>query len=315
MTKAPDRQSGERPWCLVMALWGDKYGAAHVNELAGEARRQAPGLTKIVLLTDRHRPDVAPMVSQAAFPDYFQRPEFFQDGYRIKLSIFSRLVLPADMPCLFVDLDTIVLGDLGRIAALVSGPTDCFMMPPTGLGFGRLRRITDRIRPGMNYPTGNSSLVAFHSGAEPNLAETFQRMHAAGTDVDARYMLIDDRFISWFARDNLRAIPNDLAVMFRREFLSRSLTWLWLRGRLPAVRRRREGLVAITLNGAAFSADSMADMAEGTLIREAKGRKGYWSESWIGPSWQKIIASCRRVVAARQTAGAASPEVAPESRR
>lgn len=284
-------------WCLVMAVWGSKYGAGYVNELAAQARRLSPGLERIVLLTDRPRPDVDPAVTQVPFPDYFNRPDFFRGGLRAKLAVFSAALLPPDRRCVFLDLDTIVLGDVGRIAALVQAPDDLFMLPPAGLGFGRLRALADRLGGGRKFPIGNSSVLAWHSSARPNLAETFQRLHAEGTEVNARHMQIDDAFISWFGRGRVRGVPNTLAVMFRREFLSRSPALLALRARLPAVRRRRAGLAVVTLNGLVAKPENLAALPEGAPLVDEKGRRGRWSGALIGPARDRIADSCRWIVA------------------
>ncbi len=289
----------QRDWCMVLAVWGEKYGTAHVNELAASAKRHSSGLAKVVLLTDRIRPGTDPQISQTLFPDYFHRHDFFAGAYRAKLAMFSTAVLPPNMRCVYVDLDTVVIGDLGKIADLVESPSDYFMMPPAGLGFGRARKLVDWLGGGSSFPVGNSSLVAFHSAAEPNLSDTFQAMHAEGTDIGSRYMLIDDVFISWFARKNLAGIPRSLAVMFRREFLSRSLFLLRIKALLPWVVRRRAGLAAITLNGNAYKPESLIALEDGAIINDSKGRKGYWSDRFIGPARTQIITSCRQILLAK----------------
>jgi hypothetical protein len=288
--------SPDGTWCLILAIWGRKYGSPHVNALARQARALSPGLSEIVLFTDHIREGIDPGIRQTLFPPYFHRPEFFGGAYRAKLAVFSRHLLPPGRRCLFVDLDTIVLGDLGRIAALVVESEDCFMMPPAGLGFGPMRKLTDRLRPGMHFPVGNSSLVAFHSDAKANIAEAFEQLHAAGVNVDSRHMIIDDVFISWFARNRIKGIPKHLAVSFRREFMARSRVFLLLRKALPSRRKRREGLVAVTLNGMAAKPENLVTLAEGSLIRDSHGRVGIWSDVVMGPARQRIIAGCRQIV-------------------
>ena len=284
-------------WCMVLAIWGNRYGPAHVNELARQARAHSSTLAEVVLFTDRQRDGIDSNVRQIRFPDYFHRPDFFAGAYRAKLAVFSRDLLPRGRVCLFVDLDTVVSGDLGQIAALVRGTEDCLMMPPAGLGFSVLRRPTDWLNG--RYPIGNSSLVAFHSDARHNMAEAFKRLHSSGIDVDKPHMLIDDTFISWFHRGRIRGIPKTLAVSFRREFLARARAILWLRRLRPGRFQRRTGVVAVTLNGLAVKPEQLANLADGSVIHAENGRIGYWSDPFMGPIRQKIIASCRRVILAR----------------
>jgi hypothetical protein len=284
------------PWCLVLAIWGEKYNEHHVNELARQARANSFGLAEIVLFTDRLRDGIDADVRQTLFPAYFHRPDFFAGAYRAKLAVFSRDLLPRGRPCVFVDLDTVVTGDLGRIAALIDETERCLMMPPAGLGFGALRRTVDWPRKG-KFPVGNSSLVAFHSDARHNIAEAFQRLHASSVDVDQIHMRVDDVFISWFHRGRIGAIPNQLAVSFRREFMARARFILWLRKLMPGRTRRRAGLVAVTLNGMASKPEQLVSLRNGSVMRGESGRIGYWSDSYIGPIRQKIISSARRLLA------------------
>jgi len=202
-------------------MWGDAYPDASVNVMIDAARRLSPGLTTVVLFTDRPRVNIDSFVTQRPFPPFFDRPDFFGHGYRVKISVFSGNNLPPDVPCVYLDLDTMVTGDLGRIAALVKHTGDVFMLPPGNLiGFGPLRRGIHRWTKGRHFATGNSSVMAFHSSAAPNLAEMFEACYQRGES--GPHMAIDDVFISWAAQPVLQAIPASLGVSFRREFLARS---------------------------------------------------------------------------------------------
>jgi hypothetical protein len=295
MTSAGAQAATADAWCLVLALWGDRYGARHVNEIAACAARHSAGLTRIVLVTDRPRDGIDPRVTQRPFPPPFDRPEFFGPGYRAKLAVFSPEVVPPGMPCVFLDLDSVVLGDLGRLAVLVRTPDDILMLPPAGLGFGMGRQLVDRIRGGRTFPVGNSSVLAFHSDANPNLAEDYARHYAAGSLPEGLRLHIDDVVISWFGRGHIRPVPTHLAVMFRREFLSRVPPFLRLHALLPWVRRRREGLVAVTLNGVAVKPEVLAALEDGATVADGRGRTGQWSHAQMGTVRDRLADSCRRL--------------------
>jgi hypothetical protein len=285
-------------WCLVLALWGDVYSDQYVNVIVRSVLNHSPGCSGIVLFTDRIRPAVDDRVEQKLFPAFFNRAEFFRPGFIVKLSVFDRQSLPPDTRCVYLDLDTVVCGDLGRVAALVQGPDDWFMLPPGGAaGFGLVRHLIFRLTKGRHLAIGNSSIMAYHSGAEPNLCEAFQRLFEAG-DGDAERLKVDDLFISWFAQARLRGIPSSLCVMFRREFLSRSAFVLWCRSVLPFVRRRREGIVAITLNGENHKPALFLACADGARINGSRGRFGYWSHACLGTAKARIEEFCRSVEAA-----------------
>lgn len=282
-------------WCLVLASWGQKYSDDYVNVLVRSALSWSAGCERVVLITDRIRSKVDPVVVQHQIPEFFSQPEFFRNGYVVKLSMFHRPFLPDNMPCIFLDLDTVVVGDLGRIADLVRDKNDYFMLPPGNLvGFGILRRAIWRISGGRWFATGNSSIVAFHSEAQPNLAEKFQALFESGVRTP-KVMTIDDVFISWAAQATLKKIPISLGVMFRREFLSRSRLVLELKRRLSSVMRRRRGIVAVTFNGAQYKPDALLRLADGEKIFDSKGRFGYWSVGYLGDVKAKILSFCALV--------------------
>ncbi len=284
-------------WCLVLVLWGDAYSVAHVNALAGAALTLSTGCAEVVLLTDRPRPGLDIRVRAVPIPEFFDRPEFRRGGYVIKLSLFSRSVLPPDMPCVYLDLDTAVTGDLGRIAALVQDRNDIFMLPPGNLiGFGRLRRARFRLTRGRRMAVGNSSILAFHSAAEPNLADTFQRLYETGSG-PAQVMNNDDRFISWFGWNRIAGVPSRLGVMFRREVLTRGRILGWLRNRAPWVRARRASIAAVTFNGAEHKPERLAALPDGALLSDKRGRSGRWSRAEIGPLKDRLACHCAAVVA------------------
>ncbi|MDZ4134494.1 MAG: hypothetical protein U1D06_02715 [Paracoccaceae bacterium] len=185
---------------------------------------------------------------------------------------------------------------MGKIANLVKKPNDYFMLPPGGyLGFGPVRRLAYRLSGGKRFGTGNSSLVAFSSAATPNLCDRFMALYDDPSLRDEKYMRVDDVFLSWFAQSTLAAIPTSLGVMFRREFLSRSLIFLWLKSRLPWLRRRRHNLVAVTLNGVDYKPEVLLKLPAGSIIHDSKGRRGTWSDDNFGPARKNILEYCLKI--------------------
>jgi hypothetical protein len=284
-------------FALVLAIWGTRYGAPHVNGVVEAAFRFSPALDEVVLLTDRPRDGIDRRVIQRRFPSPFDEAEFFEFGYRAKLAAFSAVNAEPGKPCVFLDLDTIVIGDLGDIAGLVRRTDDLFMLPPAGLGFSRLRRRIDRIRPGLHFPVGNSSVVAFHSAANPNLATRYSQLRADGQLTEGWSAQIDDILISWFGRDRVLGIPTASAVMLRREFLSRVPFLPALKAALPWVRRRRAHIAAVTMNGVAIKPESLALLPKGAPLADGKGRKGRWNPACFGALWHPLEEACKRIVA------------------
>lgn len=285
----------DRFW-LILVAWGDRYGVEYINHLAKTTLKLSKMCDRVVLITDRERPGVDPRVVQETFPEGFRRPELFKGGYPAKLALFTCPGAPSDMRCVYVDLDTIMVGDIGRIAADLRQPNEFLMLKAGSVGFNALSRLVNRLSQGERYSTGNSSVLAFTAGEGRRLAERFLASHSDIATHSAKHMKVDDAFISWFAAQDLRAIRTDHAVMFRREFLSRVPGLARLKGRLPWVRRRRQNLVAITFNGAEYKPSVILELSEGDPIYDRKGRKGYWSQADMGPLQDKIVAYCEQIV-------------------
>lgn len=277
----------EKSWCLVLVLWGDKYAAAHINAIVENAFRHSTSCAQVILMTDRQREGLDDRVRQVLIAADFDRPEFKQN-YTIKLSLFDPRALPSGMPCVYLDLDTVVIGDLGRVAGLVQRRDDLFMLPPGGvIGFGALRRLIFKLTRGQHMATGNSSILAFHSAMQPNLAMEFLRLKASGGP-PPKVFQNDDLFISWFGQKQLQPLPTSLGVMFRREFLNRSRWYGWIRNRLPWVQHRRESIVAVTFNGVEHKLEKLLQLPDGTMHQDSKGRFGYLSRSEMGSIKDRI---------------------------
>jgi hypothetical protein len=292
----PDRAGvTAQPFALVLAIWGTRYGAANVNGIVSGAFQHSPNLDEVVLLTDRPRVGLDPRIRQLPFFPPYNEAEFIGHGYRAKLAVFAAVAAQPGKPSVFLDLDTIVVGDLGRIARLVTGPNDLFMLPPAGLRFSPLRRWLDRVRGGDSYPVGNSSVLAFHSAAEPNLARLYAKLHRDGKLEGGWSNVIDDHLISWFGRGRVRAVPTDAAVMLRREFLSRLPLWPALKASLPQVRKRRSLLSAVTMNGVQMKPETLAGLAEGAWVSDGRGRHGRWDVRTFGVLWQPLREACRNI--------------------
>jgi hypothetical protein len=275
-------------WCLILVLWGDKYTSGHVNQMVANVHRLSSTCVGATLMTDRIREGLDDRVKQVLISDEFNRTEL-KANYTIKLSLFDSRILADDLRCVYLDLDTVVTGDLAQIAVLVRERNDLFMLPPGSLlGFGWIRRLIFRITHGRRMAKGNSSILTFRSDMQPNLAKEFQRLKALG-DVNPVVLANDDLFISWFGQARLKSVPTALGVMFRREFLTRFRWFGWIKNRLPWVRQRRDRIVAVTFNGLEHKLENLLQRPDGCLHLDSKGRFGYWSRAEMGPIKDKIL--------------------------
>ena len=222
-------------------------------------------------------------------------PDFFRLGYRVKISVFDRAVLPPNSVCVYLDLDTMVVGDVGKIANLIKQPSDVYMLPPGSvISFSPIRRILFKLTGGKHFATGNSSVLAYHSESKNNISDIFKQ-HFNAQDT-GRYMNIDDVFISWAGQPFLRGMPTNLAVSFRREFLSHLMPLLLLKKISPLRQARHNGLVAVTFNGTSYKPHELLKLSDGERIQDSKGRFGFWSDAYIGPLRHKILDYCQKIV-------------------
>jgi hypothetical protein len=209
--------------------------------------------------------------------------------------VFDREVLPPNSVCVYFDLDTMVVGDVGKIADLIKHPSDIYMLPPASvIAFSSIRRKLFKLTGGNHFATGNSSVLAYHSESQNNISDLFKR-HFNAQD-KGRYMNIDDVFISWAGQLFLRGMPVNLAVSFRREFLSHLMPLLFLKKISPFRRARHKKLVAVTFNGTSYKPHELLKLTDGEKIYDSKGRFGYWSDAYMGPLRLKILDYCQKIV-------------------
>ena len=281
----------EAGWQLVLIAWGDKYPVAEINLLAQRVRAQTPHPPRVVLITDRARPGLDAAITAVDFPAYWLRPEFCTGGCQAKLAMFEAGVLPTDLPALYIDLDTMVMGDMAVVPEALTTPQSVAILQSAVLPFGGVARWLKRVTKGKRYARGNSSVVAFHPAHCHYIAAEFRRLEADKKGVrNFKPLYADERFISWIAQDHMQAVSNRVAVKFPTEFM---WPWRWLAfglQSLPWIARRRAGLRAVTFPGFEVKFAELLALREGAEVVDRKGRRLIWSRRALGPLKDQIIA-------------------------
>lgn len=274
---------------LVLVLWGTKYGIDEVNHLIRIVKSQSRTEPRVVLITDRTRDGLEAGVIQRAFPDFFLKDEFKGPGCQAKLAMFEDGILPDDLPSIYLDLDSVVMGDLQQFLALQYTPRTIAIFQSALVPFGAFGRFLHKHTKGRRYARGNSSMVIFHPRECGFIADRFRALYDEHDGLNFRPMIADERFISWAAQSHMRTIPHSMAVKFPTEFM---VPWRWLirlRSALPSNQRRWANLIVVTLPGAEVKGEELLHLPEGAEVVDRKGRRLIWSDSLLGPIKGKII--------------------------
>ena len=272
-----------------MVCWGDKYSIELINHLMAQIERYAPSSPRFILICDQPKPGLYPGAITKEFPPFFLTPVFKKGGCHAKLAMFEKGVLPEDLPTIYIDLDTIVLGDISAALKLMDTRQTVAMLPSAIIPFGPIGRTIWKWTNKKNYARGNSSMVVFHPAECHYVAETFRSLFAQHPDFGFRPMVADERFISWVAQPHMKKLPNTLIVKFPGEFMFPWRWWLYVKASLPWVQKRRSKLAAITLNGLLIKPESLISLSDGEVVSDNKSRQMVWSESTLGALRNQIL--------------------------
>ncbi|WP_291064620.1 hypothetical protein [Hydrogenophaga sp.] len=277
-------------WQCVLICWGNKYSTRIINNLARSIATQAASVPRFVLISDCERDDVLPGIRLVRFPEHWISDKLKRSGCQAKLVMFEQGIVPVDLPAIYVDLDTIVLGDLSQGLCLLENQQTVAILQSAIIPFGWMGRFIYRCTQGRRYARGNSSFVIYHPAACHYIAEQFKQLLQQHPNFEFRPMVADERFMSWAAQPHMKRIPRQFAVKFPGEYMFPWGFWLYLKAWLPWVRARRRALVAVTLNGLMIKPERLLSLREGDVIVDEKSRKLIWSRKTLGQMQSKIKA-------------------------
>lgn len=281
-------------WQCLLICWGDKYHSEYINHTVEAVIRTSASKPRFVLISDRQRPGLHPDVQVVEHDPWWLQKQFRTISLQAKLFMFERGAIPDDLPTVYVDLDTAILGDIGQAVTLLKTPKTMLMVQSVVLPFGWPGRLVYRLTGGRRYARGNSSIVVFNPSECHYIAETFRRLYEEhGQTFGIRPMIGDERFMSWCAQAHVARVPNWLGVKFLNEYMY-SMKWLiYLKGALPWVRRRREGLAAVTLPGEFVKPELIVGYEDGDEILDEKNRWLLWNPRALGDMGHRLQAYYR----------------------
>ena len=274
---------------VACTIWGTEYDASYVNTMVRAVRKYYGGDLIFVCISEDLAIKVDPGVIVRPFPDIGVDFRVLVGRCLPKLSIFVEGALPeSDVKTVYIDLDTMIFGDIGRIASMLDDKNDLFLMEILPAWVCRVIQFARRVFPPFDITYGaNSSVMVFYPRSFHWLGELYKHLgpilimpeaHPARVafPVSGWVFLSDQRFISYFARKRIKIVPSKLAAKFRDEWSSYLTPWIArARGLIPAVRKRRENFVVVTFNNPGLKRDLIKGYEEGGLVK-LKIPFAYW---------------------------------------
>jgi hypothetical protein len=288
MNPLPVQAPLQAEWQCVLVCWGDKYDVQTINRVAQAVATHAQRPPRFVLITDRQHIGLKSDIQTVFFPEFWLQAPLKRSGCQAKLVMFEEGILPIDLPAVYIDLDTIIMADVGRLLDLMETPRTVAILQSAIIPFGAFARWLNRRTQGRRYARGNSSVVVFHPAHCHFIAREFKRLLMQYPAFEFRPMIADERFISWVAQPHMRAVPKRDVAKFPGEYMFYWPAWLYIKAWLPWVRSRRARQLAVTLNGLMIKPEQLLVLTEGQVIVDEKNRKLVWSHHTLGPM-KKII--------------------------
>lgn len=276
-------QSG---WYLVLMIWGEQYSDDHCNKLIRQAMHFSEKCLGAIVFSDRLDRTIDPRGRLVPIPDDFSDPAMKVGGLPVKLSIFEVEDVPDDAVCVYVDLDSVVVGSLDRIAELADR-SKLWTIPTFPRPFSPWSRFLWRVSKRQRYRFGNSSAFVYRNKYRNNPTEQFRKLRRQ--NALPKKLSHDDRFIGWSSQDVVRGLPTSLVVNFRYEFLWPYIFIGWI---VTLFRRRsRERLVLITFAGPMTKPETLCFSEDGSLVKDHHGRVGVWNDRYTSGIRSRILHS------------------------
>ena len=272
MAPSPNRAT-ERMQILCVR-WGSKYGPDSVNRLYRAIAKHTHVPFRFICITEGDGAYDAG-IELRPFPQFSVPFDRLKSGCRLKLAIFEPGLLEPGLPAILFDLDTMVRGDVARIARQLVRKPALYMLHSNRLPIWRVQKRLRRWLGEYSY-FGNSSVLAFYPEQFEFVFEDFNRAILDSREPAPKRLLTDDRFLSYAARDRVRVLSRRLAVKFADEYATPFTITEQMRSILPWTARRRRRLVAVTFVGETLKPWLIASLRTGDMV-QYKRRRVRWA--------------------------------------
>ena len=267
-------------WWLVLIIWGDKYSDDDCNILISSALRYSQNCAGVLVLTDDLQRKIDKRATLAPIPEEFNAQELKGGGLPIKICLFDLPIVPLNAPCIYLDLDSVVLASLDDIPALLR-EAKIWTIDVFPKRFSVFKRFINKVTGGKKFAIGNSSAFLFKNGFTGNPTIKFRDQFKRG--VIPKKLLHDDRYIAWTMQQDIRGFSPFLISYYRLEFLS---SFMFLNYVKSFFRNKyRNDIRVVTFAG---SRTKINDIVGSKSIRDHHNRVGVWSDFLMGGVNRKI---------------------------
>lgn len=293
---------------VAFVLYGDRYSAAYIDCLAASILQYTDLDIEFVCLSDRADREFQADIRVVVHPELDLNWDILTDGCRFKLGLFHPGVLNPDLLTFFFDLDTIVLGDIARLAQIHQRNPGLYVLPFHMIQTWKMLRLAKWLRP-THFFYGTSSFMMFTPKDFAFIYTRFRDLYdrvVAGetlTGQEAKAWRTDELLICWAADGKTRGVPLSIFGRFRRCFaVPYSPRLAKLRTKLGLNVYDSPSLIGMTFDGGPFKPWLLAQCKDGDLLQERKHFVA-WAFPKYADYWAKLNPPAQ---------GGVDPQVAPD---
>ena len=254
---------------VICMKWGKAYAPDYVNVLASAVRRNLPEEHRFVCLTDDAE-GISSDVETLPIPDMGLSPGNFRFGAWPKISLFKRELHDLTGRALFIDLDSMICGDL---APMLDFPGTLVMIEEWSRPIDRFK-FTRPIR-------GASGVIAFEIGTLGHIYDELVARPEHWTSTVRN----DQRFM-WKQQSEIAFWPESWVISFKRHLLHPPLVNKVLSPRAP----HRDARV-LAFHGRPRPAELVPDCNQswGDFWRSGRGAVPWFREYWLSNGGRETV--------------------------
>jgi len=284
---------------VAFVLYGDRYSEAYIDCLAASILEHTQLQIDFVCLSDRPDRRFEHDIRIVVHPEMDLDWDILMDGCRFKPGLFHAGVLNPDVLTFFFDLDTMVMGDIQRLADIHARNPGLYVLPFHMIQTWKILPFVKWLRPS-HFFYGTSSFMMFTPRDFTFIYQAFRTLYdrvIAGETLagqEAKAWRTDELLVCWAADGKTRGVSLSVFGRFRRCFaVPYSATLARLRSRLGLNVYDKPSLIGMTFDGGPFKPWLLAECKDGDLLQE---RKHYvaWRFPKYAAYWRKVIAQSKQ---------------------